>query len=91
MFNTVLLYSPELTWRDMQHLIVRTASRVSNDRDSQWIENGAGHEFHPKLGFGVLGKFLNSASEFSVSSLTRLRSTWLFLLGLSYFGRLGSH
>ncbi|KAL5259763.1 hypothetical protein ACHWQZ_G010012 [Mnemiopsis leidyi] len=63
----VLQANPELTWRDMQHLIVRTASRVSNDRDSQWIENGAGHEFHPKLGFGVLDatKMVNVARNWT--------------------------
>ena len=55
-YNSIF-HSPELTWRDMQHLIVRTASRVSNDRENQWTRNGAGHWFHPKLGFGVLGKF----------------------------------
>ena len=53
-FALVLQANPSLTWRDMQHLIVRTARSAAVDRDSLWTANGAGHEFHPKLGFGVL-------------------------------------
>eukprot|EP00116_Pleurobrachia_bachei_P004345 sb/3464607/ len=45
--------NPDLTWRDVQHLIVNTASKLTNA--DQWTTNGAGHAFHPKIGFGALG------------------------------------
>ena len=50
----VLQANPALTWRDMQHIIVRTAHSQAIDRENQWTTNGARHRFHPKLGFGVL-------------------------------------
>ena len=66
-FALVLQANPELTWRDMQHLIVQTANSDSVDKKSQWTKNGAGHKFHPKLGFGVLDatKMVNVARNWT--------------------------
>jgi len=42
---------PELTWRDVQHLIIRSAITVRPD-DKGWITNSAGLRFHIYYGFG---------------------------------------
>ena len=43
--------SPNLTWRDMQHLIVETA-QMTSPVDEGWMKNGAGKHFNHKFGFG---------------------------------------
>ncbi len=48
-----LFHSPELTWRDVQHLIVNTA-QVTSSVDEGWVSNGAGFHFNHKFGFGRL-------------------------------------
>ena len=42
-----------LTWRDVQQIIVESA-RKNDASDSGWNTNGAGHEFNHKYGFGVI-------------------------------------
>ena len=42
----------ELTWRDVQHLVVRTAKKTGPP--SEWRQNAVGIKFHPMLGFGML-------------------------------------
>ncbi|XP_076100234.1 neuroendocrine convertase 2-like isoform X1 [Mytilus galloprovincialis] len=47
--------NPNLTWRDIQHLIVFTSNRNGfNDTYSEWSINGANKEFSQVLGFGLL-------------------------------------
>ncbi|VDL32218.1 unnamed protein product [Hymenolepis diminuta] len=49
--------NPNLTWRDVQHLIVLTSKRkYLYDRDGthNWTVNGAGLEFNHLFGYGVL-------------------------------------
>ncbi|XP_063426103.1 neuroendocrine convertase 2-like [Mytilus trossulus] len=47
--------NPNLTWRDIQHLIVFTSNRNGfNDTYSEWSINGANREFSQVLGFGLL-------------------------------------
>ena len=48
-----LAVSPNLTWRDVQHILVLT-SRKEHLRSPSWITNGAGHQFSHRFGFGVL-------------------------------------
>ena len=45
--------NPHLTWRDMQHIIVRTA-RPSNLRAHDWITNGAGRNVSHWFGYGLM-------------------------------------
>ena len=53
-FALVLEANPDLTYRDVMHLIART-SRVPNIEDDQgWIINGAKYHVNDKYGFGVL-------------------------------------
>lgn len=50
-------YSPQLTWRDIQHLTVLTSKRNSLfDAKNRfyWTMNGVGLEFNHLFGFGVL-------------------------------------
>lgn len=52
-FALVLQACPELTWRDLQHLVVRT-SRKRNLDPLGWTKNGAGFRVNLKFGFGVI-------------------------------------
>ena len=52
-FALVLEANPKLTWRDLQHLVVRTSKMVSPE-DKDWQKNKAGLKVNPKFGFGVL-------------------------------------
>lgn len=45
--------NPELTWRDVQHLIVRAAEPVDTS-DADWTTNGAGIPINHNYGFGQL-------------------------------------
>ena len=42
-----------LTWRDIQHILVNSA-RINDGSDSSWWTNGAGHEVSHKYGFGAI-------------------------------------
>lgn len=46
-------FSPNLTWRDVQHIIVHT-SKLTSPVDDGWKTNGAGFHFNHKFGFGRL-------------------------------------
>merc|ERR1712142_1047070 len=53
--------NPSLTWRDVQHLVVRTSRTdfMQNNSDthlpfSSWHVNGAGLTFSPWFGFGLM-------------------------------------
>ncbi|XP_048388215.1 PC3-like endoprotease variant B [Stegostoma tigrinum] len=60
----VLQAKPNLTWRDVQHLIVRTC-KISDLLNKDWKINGAGYHIHHKYGFGLLdaGRMLKAALE----------------------------
>ena len=45
--------NPNLTWRDVQQILVESA-RKNDASDSGWNSNGAGLEFNHKYGFGVV-------------------------------------
>ena len=48
-----IFYSPELTWRDVQYLIVYTSNtEATNATDS--VTNGAGLSVSHQVGFGVI-------------------------------------
>lgn len=47
--------NPNLTWRDVQHILIETADRIDpNDIDvtSDWSQNGAGYWYSRAYGFG---------------------------------------
>lgn len=47
------LISPDLTWRDLQHLTVRTAEVINTD-DPDWDKTASGRLFSYKYGYGRL-------------------------------------
>ncbi|XP_036395461.1 PC3-like endoprotease variant B [Megalops cyprinoides] len=49
----VLEANPDLTWRDVQHLIAKTA-KIPNPVEPGWSINGAGYHIHDRYGFGLL-------------------------------------
>ncbi|XP_029429182.1 proprotein convertase subtilisin/kexin type 7 [Rhinatrema bivittatum] len=53
MIALMLQVRPCLTWRDVQHIIVFTATKY-DDRSSDWERNGAGFSHSHKHGFGLL-------------------------------------
>ncbi|CAG0899857.1 unnamed protein product [Darwinula stevensoni] len=46
---------PELTWRDMQHVVVWTADPLALERNAGWSVNAAGFPYSSRFGFGLLG------------------------------------
>lgn len=50
----VLEANPELTYRDVMHIIARTARIPNLEEAEDWIINGAGFHVSDKFGFGVL-------------------------------------
>ena len=52
-FALVLQAAPHLTWRDVQHLVVRTSKR-SHLEQYDWVKNSAGFSVSHKFGYGVL-------------------------------------
>jgi len=59
------IFSPELTWRDIQHLIAETA-RIVTDDDEWWI-NGANFHVNDQFGFGMM----------DASRMVGLAQTWV--------------
>lgn len=45
--------NPNLTWRDVQHILVETA-RKNDPTDILWNTNGAGRDFNIQYGFGTV-------------------------------------
>ncbi|KLO19269.1 hypothetical protein SCHPADRAFT_899101 [Schizopora paradoxa] len=55
-FTLALSARPELTWRDIQHIAVRTAKMINAD-DPDWENTAAGRRFSYKYGYGSLDAF----------------------------------
>ncbi|BGP30114.1 pheromone processing endoprotease [Rhodotorula toruloides] len=55
-FALVLEVRPDLTWRDMQHLCVRTAVQI-NPNDPDWQMTASGRPYNHKYGFGKLDAY----------------------------------
>ena len=74
----LLEQSPELTWRDVKHVLAKTARRIDSSIESveatfgastrtlrlPWTVNAAGYAFHNWYGFGALD--LDAALEFAL-------------------------
>ena len=52
MMNTII-YSSDLTWRDVQYLIVYT-SDTTKLKGGEWTTNGAGLRVSSQFGFGAI-------------------------------------
>ncbi len=64
--SPVLSSRPELTWRDVQHIVVQTA-RIPNAEEEGWTVNGAGHHVSHHFGFGALdcGQMVEAAQTWT--------------------------
>merc|ERR1719260_229839 len=49
----VLEANPVLTWRDVQHIVVRSA-KMANLKVGDWVTNGAGYNVSHAFGFGLM-------------------------------------
>ncbi|MBZ0280304.1 MAG: S8 family serine peptidase [Anaerolineae bacterium] len=49
----MLQANPNLTWRDVQHILVETATQ-NNPGDAQWTTNDAGYAINHDYGFGLV-------------------------------------
>ena len=48
-----IVFSPDLTWRDVQYLIAYTSNR-NRLVDGEWVTNGGGLQVSHKFGFGAI-------------------------------------
>ncbi|KAJ3127864.1 pheromone processing endoprotease [Nowakowskiella sp. JEL0407] len=67
---------PDLTWRDLQYIAVRTATPI-NLSDSGWITTSGGLKYNHKFGFGKIDatKFVEYAKHFqNVNPQTKYRT-----------------
>ncbi|PIC52234.1 hypothetical protein B9Z55_002422 [Caenorhabditis nigoni] len=57
--------NPELTWRDMQHLVLRTANWKPLENNPGWSRNGVGRMVSNKFGYGLMdgGALVNMAKS----------------------------
>lgn len=46
--------NPDLTWRDMQHIVVQSSRYEPLRHESGWIENGVGRNVSHKFGYGLM-------------------------------------
>jgi len=75
----ILQANPNLGWRDVQAVLIDSATKVSPS-DSDWVNNGAGYHVNHKFGFGLINAagavekaktWTNFPAETTISSLTR--------------------
>ncbi|XP_062516896.1 furin-like isoform X2 [Corticium candelabrum] len=64
-FAIALEVNMNLTWRCLQHMVVRT-SKVISPTDNDWVINGAGYRVSHKFGFGLV----------DAAGLTALARVW---------------
>jgi len=62
----VLQANPDLTWRDVQHLVVFSSNPEPLRANSGWKQNGAGLWYNPRFGFGIL----------DADSIVEMASVW---------------
>ena len=70
--------NPDLTWRDVKHILATTADKVDSSRsfDQQgvtqysWLQNNAGYEHHKWYGFGKINAYeaINNAKTYTANS-----------------------
>uniref|UniRef100_UPI0037E838A5 proprotein convertase subtilisin/kexin type 4-like n=1 Tax=Semicossyphus pulcher TaxID=241346 RepID=UPI0037E838A5 len=62
----VLEVNPTLTWRDVQHLIAKTA-KIPDPKEPGWNINAEGYHVHHRFGFGLLdaGRMVQQAALFN--------------------------
>ncbi|CAJ1061950.1 furin-like protease kpc-1 [Xyrichtys novacula] len=68
----VLEVNPALTWRDVQHLIAKTA-KIPDPKEPGWNINAEGYHVHHRFGFGLLDAALmvQQAAHFNTTAPQR--------------------
>ena len=71
--------NPDLTWRDVKHILVNTSAKIDATRSTtvdgvtqySWVQNAAGHEHHNWYGFGKVdaSAAVNVAKDFTANNL----------------------
>ena len=71
--------NPDLTWRDVRHILVTTSDKIDTTRTASvdgitqysWIQNSAGYEHHNWYGFGRVNAYeaINAAKTYTANSL----------------------
>ena len=90
---------PGLTWRDVKHILAKTARKIDPDIESveetigtvtrtlrlPWTENAAGYSYHDWYGFGALDldAAIELADEYTPDSLGAFRRSGWFESGVS--------
>ena len=66
-FALALQVRPELTWRDLQHICVRSAVLLNPD-DPDWSKTAVGRDFSYKYGYGKIdaGKLVDAAESWEL-------------------------
>lgn len=77
---------PDLTWRDIQYLCIKTARQV-NPEDPDWEITSTGQPYSYKYGFGALDawRFITAAKEWTVVKPQTWFKTHSIRLGDSVF------
>lgn len=70
--------NPDLTWRDMQHIVVETAKIPSVDQT--WVVNGAGKHVSHTFGFGVMdcGAMVNAALNWQTVPELKIQKSQMY-------------
>ena len=81
----ILEANPNLTWRDVKHILVTTSDKIDVNRTTSlagvsqydWITNAAGHEHHNWYGFGKINASaaVSAAKSYSANSLGQFINT----------------
>lgn len=84
----ILEANPDLTWRDVRHILANTATQVDDSNtgtylgsylvELPWITNDAGYKFHNYYGFGRINvdSAIAMASDYSVNLGTFTDTGW---------------
>ena len=65
-----IFFSPNLSWRDLQHLVAQTSSSEGLENNSGWYRNAAGIQYNHRFGFGLLNaKSLTETAKIMDNSL----------------------
>lgn len=55
--ETIKTSRPDLTWRDVQHIIVQTSRYGPLEHNQGWVRNGAGLMTNTRFGFGLMDAY----------------------------------
>jgi len=77
--------NPDLTWRDVKHILATTSDKVDSTRSYalsgvvqyQWVKNTADYEHHNWYGFGIVNASaaVNAAKSYTANSLGNFVNT----------------